>query len=155
MLRILTAIAAAAIAAVVMLGNLAPADARAGGPGPSAGGGAHPPMVQHFTMGGMANPCPLSACRSGGRGIGGPVGAVGPHPAPVTQHPMTGNWNHECGNDPDCHHHHHHHDHDNFASFYYDNGPYYTYQPEPDCWVWSHRLHRWIWACGPSYPSYY
>ena len=150
MWRVMAAISAAAIAAAVMFGNLAPADARAGGSGSGGGAGivgGHPATVQHLAMPDMVNPCPMPACRSGSRGIGGPVGV---HP-PVTQHPMTGNWNHPCGNDPDCRH-HHHHDHDYYA-FFYNNGPYY-YQAEPDCWVWSHRLHRWVWACGPYYPTY-
>jgi hypothetical protein len=118
-------------------------------------------MVQHFTMGHMADPCPMPACRGGGpHVIGGPIGvpnphrtvAMNPHPTVAMQHPMNGNWHHDCGNDPDCHHHHHHFD--NFAFFAFNNGPYYYDQPEPDCWVWSHRLHHWVWACGPYYPSY-
>jgi hypothetical protein len=123
------------------------------GPHPRVDAGPHPAMVQHFTVGSMVNPCSKPVCKSGGiRGIHDPAGAVGPHP-PVTQHPMTES-HHECGKDPHCHH-HHHHEFNNFTFFGFNNRPYIYHQPEPDCWVWSQRLHRWIWACGPYYPSYY
>jgi hypothetical protein len=149
----MAAASAAVIAAAVMFGNLAPADAaRAGGSGGGGGGmGAHPATVQHSAMPSMVNSCPMPACRGGSR-MGGPAGAFVAHP-PVTQKRITSDWKHECGNDPDCRHHHHHYD-GNYYAFFYNNGPYY-YQAEPDCWVWSHRLHHWVWACGPSYPGYY
>jgi hypothetical protein len=157
MWRVMTAIGAAAVAVALIVTNLAPANARSGGPGPGSAGG-HPPAVQHVPMSGSfgpINPCSLPSCKGGSfRAItpGGP-GSVGLHP-PTTQHLATGDWHwHQPCNDPMCHNHHHYYHRFNNFVFLESNGPY-IYQPEPDCWLWSHRLHRWIWACGPYYPGY-
>jgi hypothetical protein len=149
MWRVVTAICAAAVAAAVIVANLAPASARPAGPG---AGSPHPSVVQHFTTGGPINPCILPSCRGGNfPGIARPAGPgpASPHQL-MTQRFTMGYWKHPC-DEPTCHHHHHHF-YNNFA-FFESNGPY-VYQPEPDCWLWSHRLHRWIWVCGPNYPNY-
>jgi hypothetical protein len=53
-----------------------------------------------------------------------------------------------------CEHNDHPHNFDNnHSAFFESNGPY-AYQPEPDCWRWSHERHHWIWVCGPAYPTY-
>jgi hypothetical protein len=150
MWRSVTVTGVAAIAAAIVVANLVPANARPAGAGPAS---PHPQTVQHFATGGGIDSCNLPMCKGGSsRSIGGPAGPslAGPH-SPTTQHIAIGGWNHPC-EEPTCRH-HHHHDFDNNFAFFQSNGPD-VYQPEPDCWRWSYRLHHWIWVCGPYYPSY-
>jgi hypothetical protein len=163
MWRFVTAVGAAAIAASIAA-NLGPAIARPAGPGPAI---AHPQAVQHPMTGGGINGmkmngmnlCDLPACKGGSsRAIGGPAGRGPTHPSLASRHPLVtqppsvGDWKHPC-DEPMCHHHHHHHHFESDFAFFQSNEPY-VYQPQPDCWLWSHRLHHWIWVCGPYYPNY-
>jgi hypothetical protein len=120
------------------------------GKGAAAG---HAPSAPHPVAGNMGNSCDLPSCRGGGgrsaliqhyRDL-----TVVRH-APAKQYSSMTEWRHPC-KEPTCHHHHHHY------YYYYNNFPnygVYTYEPEPECWRWSRRLHRWVWVCGPPYPGY-
>jgi hypothetical protein len=155
MWRVITAISAAAIAAAVILGNLAPADARSGGSGaghsPTSGGSggghspAHASAVQHIKPV-VVNPCPILQCINSD-----PPGTVGRHPL-AKKDPATATSIKGCpSNDPECLEHRH----PVVSSFDYNNNNRYAeLQPPSDCRVWSHKYHRWMWACGPRYPSY-
>ena len=160
MWRVMTAISAAAIAAAVVFGNLAPADAgssgagagKSGGMGAGKNGGAgvHAPVVQHPAIGAVAT-CPVFQCRDGGggRAISDPPAKVGRHTL-AKKDPATTTVIQGCpSKDPDCIEHRH-----GIVSTFDNNNNKNAEVLPPDCWAWSHNYHRWIWACGPRYPSY-
>ena len=169
MWRVMTAISAAVIAAAVIFGNLAPADAGSGGAGAGKSGGAgagksggagagknggagvHAPVVQHPAIGGALEHCPIQQCRDGGgsRVVSDPPVKVGRHGL-AEKEPATATTMQGCpGKHPDCLENRH----PVVSSFINNNNKNAEILP-PDCWVWSHNYHRWIWACGLRYPSF-
>jgi hypothetical protein len=157
----MTAISAAAIAAAVIFGNLAPADAGSGGAGAgksgaagggkNGGAGVHAPTVQHLVSGGVVEHCPIQQCRDGGgsRAVNDPPVKAGKHTL-AKKDPATATVVQGCpSKDPDCIEHRH-----GIVSTFDNNNNKSAEVLPPDCWVWSHNYHHWIWACGRRYPSY-
>ena len=155
MWRVGTVIGAAAVAAAVIVANLVPANARPAGP---AAATAHPQTVQHRTTGGRIDPCNQPFCKEGSSGaIAGPAGPslANARPTLTKHHAIVTAPKPPCKEgDPMCEHNDHPQNFDNnHNAFLESNGPS-AYQPEPDCWRWSHKRHHWIWVCGPAYQTY-